>query len=103
VKIECAAVRVLREHLRSRHCRPMGVEERRRTQRTFRRLRIDLMLWKVLTRGPRPSLGLRLRCAFACIALDPCYMLDRRNLKNVSKLVIPCRVGGGRCAGSLAG
>jgi glycosyltransferase involved in cell wall biosynthesis len=101
VKIEWTSVRVLREHLRSRHCRSMDIKERRCTQRTFRRLRIDLMLWKVLTRGPRPSPGLRLRCAFACIALDPCYMLHRRNLKNVAKLLTPFGSGDARWVGSL--
>jgi glycosyltransferase involved in cell wall biosynthesis len=101
VKIEWTSVRVLREHLRSSHCRSMDSEERRCTQRTFRRLRIDLMLWKVLTRRPRPSPGLRLRCAFACVALDPCYMLQRRNLKNVGKLLTPFGLRDGGCVRSL--
>ena len=102
VKIEWTSVRVLREHLRSRHCRSMDPAKRRRTQRTFRRLRIDLMLWKVLTRGPRPSPAMKLRCALACVVLDPCYMLGRRNLKNVAKLLTPFGSSDARHVGRLA-
>jgi glycosyltransferase involved in cell wall biosynthesis len=93
VRTESASIDVFRAHLRSQHCRPVSPDARRRLDRDFTRTRIDLMLWKVLARGQAASAGLRVRCALACLGLDPRYMMFRHNLKNLVKLFMLRRQG----------
>jgi glycosyltransferase involved in cell wall biosynthesis len=87
VLIESTSVEVLRRHLASRHSRIKDPATKRRVLAEFVRNRIDLMIWKVLARGRAASPWLRLRCAVRCAMLSPSYMLEKKNLKNLAKLL----------------
>ncbi len=85
VLIEWTSARVMRNHLRSSDCRGFTARERRRIYREFRRIRIDMMIWKTLSR--RSLFVHRLRCLVAAAFLDPLHMFTRANLKNLVKLL----------------